>query len=184
MNSEFSPERAAAERAVKEQEWQRLTEEADKIADRLGEPIDAGIKETVIGLWAHGFTTGQSCEGHDDRAEALPWVSVEAPEPEGWKDNPELAEQWKRENEALASRFQEILNEWHQQRTDQGEQIPDDLRLVEAPQGIYGAFRIESGSQEHISKLPPRERATSVPPHREEMKRFTEYLKERFLGSE
>lgn len=183
MSNELSPDYPAAERARKEQEWQRLAEEADKIADRLGEPIDAGIIETVVGLWAHGFTTGQSCEGHDDRAEALPWISVEAPEPEGWKDNPELTEQWKRDNEALAIRLQEMLSEWYQQRIDQGEQIPDDLRLVEAPRGIYGAFRIESAYQENISKLSSSERTTSALPHREEMKLFTEYLKERFLSS-
>ncbi len=181
--NEYSPDHSVAERAAKEQEWQRLSEKADQVADRLGEPIDPGIKEIVVGLWAHGLTTGQSCEGHDDRAEALPWVSIEAPEPEGWQDNPELTKQWQKDNEQLASRFRETLDDWYRQRTADGEHIPDELRLVEAPQGIYGAFRIESGSQERISGLPKVERAKEATPHREEMRRLTDYLKERFLGS-
>ena len=183
MNGEFSPERSAAEQAAKEQEWQHLLEEADQMADRLGAPIDPGIKETVVGLWAHNLTTGQSCEGHDNQAEALPWVSVVAPEPEGWHDNPKLTKQWQQENEQLASHLQEILDEWYLRRTESGKSISNELRLAEAPQGIYGAFRLQSGEQERISGLPGSERARLANPHREEMKLFAAYLKDRFLGT-
>ncbi|MFH0828720.1 MAG: hypothetical protein V1907_00895 [Candidatus Kerfeldbacteria bacterium] len=93
-----------------------------------------------------------------------------------------MTKQWQKENERLASRFREILDDYYRQRTENGEILPDELRLVEAPQGIYGAFRIESGSQERISGLSKTERAKEAAPHREEMRRLTAYLKERFLG--
>lgn len=52
----------------------------DSITDRLGMPIDSGIKETVIVLRLLGFKTSQSCEGHSDRALPFPWVMIDCDE--------------------------------------------------------------------------------------------------------
>ena len=41
--------------------------EVDKITDRLGMPVDEGVRLLVAALRAHGFVTADSCEGHEDR---------------------------------------------------------------------------------------------------------------------
>src|SRR5260221_6862287 len=60
----------------KPQQWRDLTVRISGIADKLGMPIDAGIRETVIALNALGFTTRQSCESHLDHGTGAPWVDV------------------------------------------------------------------------------------------------------------
>lgn len=48
------------------------------IADRLGKPIDEGIRETCVWLLVAGFEIVQSCEGHAGYPEPYPWVQFEA----------------------------------------------------------------------------------------------------------
>ena len=56
--------------------WEKLKKKADSTTDGLGLGIDSGIKDTVIALWANGFETGMSCEGHKNRALPYPWVEI------------------------------------------------------------------------------------------------------------
>lgn len=62
----------------KEKRWNAIEREVDRITDRLGKPIDQGIRETVIALKANGFGTTSSCEGHLDWGSGYPWVDVES----------------------------------------------------------------------------------------------------------
>src|SRR3712207_1504419 len=66
------------ERIVKEQRWQQSAAEVNRITDRLGMPIDEGIKETVVALNVLGINTVASCEGHFDRGTGAPWVAIGA----------------------------------------------------------------------------------------------------------
>jgi len=50
----------------KEKRWAEIAERVEQIKDKLGKPIDAGIKEAVIAFQCLGFETRQSCEGHPD----------------------------------------------------------------------------------------------------------------------
>lgn len=65
-----------AEKSEKQRRWDEIAAEVDQITDRLGKPIDPGIRETVIGLMASGFDTEQSCEGHLDHGIPAPWVDI------------------------------------------------------------------------------------------------------------
>lgn len=78
----------------KEKEWNSISQQVDRIIDSLHEPIDAGIKEVVVGLKAHNVGTMGSCEGHLDRGLPYPWIDVGSP----------LAE----EHDSLRSRFSEL----------------------------------------------------------------------------
>jgi hypothetical protein len=61
--------------------WDEAATKVDKLADKLGLGVDAGIRDTVIALWVLGFNTRQSCEGHLDSGVATPWVDVETAKP-------------------------------------------------------------------------------------------------------
>lgn len=50
--------------AEKQEILDKIEIEVDQIADRLGKPIDVGIRDTVIYAKALGLETDGSCEGH------------------------------------------------------------------------------------------------------------------------
>lgn len=162
--------------------WRELEQVVNEMADKLGLSIDEGIKEAVVALHAHGLETSQSCEGHDDHGAALPFVAVEADEPEGWYESEPLKRKWKEENERLAARLAELVEQWYSSRTEHGETIDPDARLELHPIGIYGAVRLEPRVQERASRLSPKERPGTAGPLRDEMHRFSGYLRERFLS--
>ena len=58
------------------QEWIEVSEKFSHVTDKLGEPIDKGIFDTVVSLNILGFVTRQSCEGHLDHGLPYPWVDV------------------------------------------------------------------------------------------------------------
>lgn len=64
------------ERVEKEKHWTHLKSKADRIVDGLGKKIDPGIKESVIALWALGFKTSSSCQGHLDHGRLAPWIDI------------------------------------------------------------------------------------------------------------
>lgn len=51
----------------RERIWADLLARARATTDCVGTPIDEGILETVVGLWAHDFKTHSSCAGHEDQ---------------------------------------------------------------------------------------------------------------------
>lgn len=59
--------------------WDGIRRQVDSLTDRLGMPVDEGIKNVVIGLNANGISTISSCGGHieEDRF-AFPWVGCAA----------------------------------------------------------------------------------------------------------
>ena len=79
----------------RQEKWQRLRAEVDRIVDGLGRRIDEGIKPLVVALKANGFGTTGSCEGHPEDEYAYPWVDVES----------DLAERY-----YFTSRFKELAD--------------------------------------------------------------------------
>ena len=60
-----------------------IRQEVENIGDRLGKPIDEGIKESVVMFKANDLPTSDFCEGHIERGLPVPYVEVSAPnEPE------------------------------------------------------------------------------------------------------
>lgn len=106
------------ERAERSRLWDEKNQEIDGITDRLGMPIDNGIKEAVIGLNLFGLTTSQSCEGHLDRGLPAPWIYIQEP------GMPE--ERFIGENEAYEHAAQQHgvpLDEIKYWETDRGQRI-------------------------------------------------------------
>ncbi|MBI5045847.1 MAG: hypothetical protein HZC14_02515 [Candidatus Niyogibacteria bacterium] len=58
---------------------EEIRQEVESIGDRLGKPIDGGIKEVVVMLEANELPTSGSCEGHVERGLPVPYVEVSAP---------------------------------------------------------------------------------------------------------
>lgn len=182
MSDEAEGRSTEAIRAERMEHWAALEAEVGELADRLGFGIDEGIQETLVALHAHSLETSQSCEGHDDHGEALPWVAVAAPEPDGWETDAELKQRWQSENERLAGRLAELVEAWYATRAEQGERVNPEARLELHPQGIFGAVRLEPAAQARLTALPEAERAHRAPSLRQEMERFSRYLRERFLS--
>jgi hypothetical protein len=132
-------------------DWAELERRADGVTDLAGTPIDRGIRDVVIGLWAHGITTYFSCEGHvfaerdgvEDPAHGTftpPRVSVEAPppdphpldvEPEQAQRDLALRDQarrWRVENYRMQARLLALLERFYASRA-----VPFHVRLQLCP---------------------------------------------------
>ncbi len=57
-------------------DWGLAVQEVLGIRDRLGKPVDPGIRLAVIALRAAGFETAASCQGHLDHGEPFPWIDI------------------------------------------------------------------------------------------------------------
>ena len=60
-----------------QQEWEKISEEADTWVDYRGFPLDPKIRELVIALNAVGVVTSASREGHLTREKAYPWIDID-----------------------------------------------------------------------------------------------------------
>lgn len=60
-------------------DFEKAKEEVAKLADKLGNPIDPGILDTVAAFRALRINTVGSCEGHLDHATTGPYVMFESP---------------------------------------------------------------------------------------------------------
>jgi len=58
---------------------EEIRQEVENIGDRIGRPIDEGIRETVAMFKANELPTSDSCEGHVERGLPVPYVEVSAP---------------------------------------------------------------------------------------------------------
>jgi hypothetical protein len=57
-------------------DWQHWVERAQQYVDPWGNVLDPGIQAVVAALWAHGFSTRWSCEGHTDGRLPGPFVTI------------------------------------------------------------------------------------------------------------
>ena len=58
--------------------YDKVSAKVDLITDKLGEPVDDGIRHAVISFIMLGLSTSGSCEGHLDWGLPYPWVDVDA----------------------------------------------------------------------------------------------------------
>jgi len=69
--------------------WEEALRRIERTVDKLGHPVDLGIKETVVGLNLCGINTSGSCEGHEDHGTFAPYIDVHA------AGVSELSEKWR-----------------------------------------------------------------------------------------
>jgi metal-dependent amidase/aminoacylase/carboxypeptidase family protein len=199
MNLEGATEMEALTREQKEQRWQEIAARVDKITDRLGNPVDEGIKETVIVLNLLGFPTIMSCEGHLDH-EYGPWVNMQP------KGVAALEEQWRQANRAaqaareqgapftkdlsetlraaqqaldtpvlqLAMQLMTYLIAFYAERV-----VPHDRRLV--INEFVAGFSLKCHGTFLQKVVEPPLRAVKLREYQEEMRTFTAFLKARYF---
>lgn len=195
---------ASLAREEKEQRWQEMAARVEKITDKLGMPVDEGIKETVIVLNLLGLPTVQSCEGHPHRGVCGPWVDLRPDGIEAIYENHERALQvlvevsrkeitreeqasaYQKVNEAdaaarepmilLAERLIAYLTAFYA-----GRQTPYDCVLTVHVVGMGYRLECYGTSMQFGSYALPRN-AERLQPYQEEMRAFTEFLKARYFA--
>lgn len=167
----------------KEVQIEAIRHEVGQIEDKLGMPIDEGIKDTVVYLKALDFPTSQSCEGHlqDDEGDEqprAPFVEIYPKEPseENWVDIPELRDKVTAESAALKEKATKLLDEFYGENPD----IDAKAKLT-LWQIAYG-FRFEPEGAEQLASLTGAEAKSTLSAQQAEMNKFTEFLKEKAGG--
>ena len=153
----------------------KLKKRVEETTDKLGMPIDAGIKEAVIAFNVWEFPTYQSCEGHfDKKGEAYPWVEILVPVPKGIKDNGKEEKERTLENLKHRKRMTGMLGEFYKER-----KTSSDAKLSFSNIGIYGGFRIQSAGAEKMPLFSGKEQKEKLKLYRKEMDDFAKFLKKR-----
>jgi len=164
----------------KQKALKRAFEEVEKLTDKLGTPIDPGIKETVALLRAMDFPTDSSCAGHtneDGKGYGTPHVRIYSPAPKGWWEdryNQQLREQWRQENLKHRARFQPLLEEYNKSRN-----VSEDIRLRMRDIGRFGAYTLENGKTHKFNT--DEDIIAQIKAFQNEMKAFTEFLKKKYF---
>lgn len=186
------------EQAEKLKVWQEKREGVEEIVDKIGEPIDEGVKESVTAMNVNGFETSASCEGHLDHGESFPWVDVgESPSEEFLEktekvsgedfnrlleENPQVEELIER-NHAGRERLRWMLDEFYDQSRE--EESEGERLLTVSTANKFGGFRVLPREalipKESVS---PQEQNERLQTWQEEMQRFTEFLRERYFDPE
>lgn len=191
----------------KQQRWHDVTERFSRMTDKLGRPIDAGIRETVIALNVLGIITRQSCEGHLDHGTGAPWVDVistgaeilEQQVKEAFHNAQQVSEQQMvpqdqvhelyKEAHVLRRRAKAIHVETMKKLMDllsafyKDRQVPYDQRLV-IQTGSRGNYRMESQGAELQETAPQEIRQQKLQQYQEEMQVFTDFLKETYFSED
>ena len=73
MNTKFEQSNINPERQIR---WNTISAQVEQITDKLGKPVDGGIKEAVVAFMVNDLTTESSCEGHLDWGYPYPSVFI------------------------------------------------------------------------------------------------------------
>lgn len=168
---QLEPELSPAEKRLGE-----IREEVNKITDKLGKPIEEGIKETVIMFNAFDIKTNQSCEGHAEKDErSAPWVMFqpETPDDEEWYEDEKSREKVIAEGEATKKQIVDLLKDFYKERKiDPGNML--------GFKGVGYGFKLQGNEAEDFKNLDSEDAQEKLSVYRKEMSDFTEFLKENY----
>lgn len=190
----------------KEDRWQETAERISRTVDKLGLPIDEGIKETVTVLNALGIATRASCEGHLDFGTCAPWVDIASTDPRTDVSIVKLSQEAQRkcdENKKTEQEIRVIFAEVHKARCVvkayhieerrkllaylaefyEDRCVPYDRRLIIRPLGTDGKSRLESQGADCQEVASPEEKVQKLAEYQREMQDFTTFLKQKFFYS-
>ncbi|MBU3964678.1 hypothetical protein KJ591_00160 [Patescibacteria group bacterium] len=156
-----------------DKELKGIREKIDKMTDKLGMPIDEGIKEAVVMFNAFDIKTTQSCEGHlEEGARLTPGIMVqpETPEIEDWYDNEEIRERVTAQSMAMKGQLIDLLNLFYRERKS-------DFEDMLGFRGVGYGFEIESNGAEVFKGLNEEKAQEKLIAYRKEMQDFTDFLK-------
>ena len=156
-----------------------------KTTDRLGQPIDKGILETVLYLNAFGLSTEASCQGHGrgkktkrDQHYRGPWVEIYPKEPQtkNWFKNAKLRNKVAAEGLKQQSRALELLAQFYRKH-----KVGYDTMLIIS--GIGYGFRVQSAGLETLNELPAATINRRAVLYKREMREFTKFLERYYKTS-
>jgi hypothetical protein len=188
----------------KEKRWQDIVQAVSCMQDKLGKPIDAGIRETVVTLNALAISTTASCEGHLDWGTGAPWVDIASTHPTTHVALTQLSTEALKERERgqkTAAELAVMFDEIHRLRREvkavhlqerqkllqylaafyEDRHVPFDQRLIIRPIGTDGKSRLESQGADCQEVAPPDTLIQKLQEYQEEMRTFTAYLKQIYL---
>lgn len=184
-----SPEQTQQE---KEGRWQEALHTVDQLKDRLGLGVDEGIKETVAAFHVFEIHTTASHEGKLDRY-PIPYIDVESPDTErlekrlkdlGSASEVEAAEvesvqeEIRRKNLEERKKIIPLLEEFYTER-----KVPYDIRL-NIRDLARGWSRIQSqGAAFQEIEQDEEVKKQKLQQFQEEMRAFTEFLKDKYFAS-
>lgn len=195
-----SPERSRENLEInpKQARWQELAQQVDRIIDKLGLPIDNGIKESIIALHALGFHTTGSCEGHEDHVIGAPYIDIESKEQElidkrlaelkkkAEGQPKEIMEQLKQESRTLTQELERgnleermklipYLDEFYR-----GRNTPYDVRItIESLARGWSRLQNQGTALQKIRS--GEEKKAKLREYQEEMRAFTDFLKNKYF---
>jgi hypothetical protein len=198
-------------RKVKEQRWQQVATEFAQTTDKLGQEIDKGIFETVIALNVLGVHTSQSCEGHLERAIAAPWVDIAAKGGKKPYQQADVAFRTAQQayinmtNQSQQAHYteediQRLFAEAHRLNREASRPQLEERKKVQAllaefyqDRQVSYERRIHIQSHNNFSRIEsqgaalqdiaePEEKRLKLLEYQEEMKAFTEFLKNKYFS--
>ena len=108
-----------------------------------------------------------------------PSVDIYEPEPEGWKDDDKLKQQWSEANALQKVRMQKLLDEFYADK-----EADDDYKLVLHPRGIYSAFDLASVRYGEDDLNTGEDEVEVLARARQEMDDFTEFMMKKYQETE
>jgi hypothetical protein len=151
--------------------WNKQRELINQLCDGRQKTIDEGIKETVTALNVLGLVTKGSCEGHDDWGLPFPWIDIEC-------DLRRNATEKQQEYLAVRLKVIDLIEEFYLERNSL-----KWSRIIPEQNATW--IRVQSVIADAACKFPKdseefkliRKNTT------EEMRLFTEFLKQKFFNS-
>ena len=174
----FDPEKLQENeiQETKQEVWDRILLKLDSKADKLGLPIDPGIKESVCAVEVNGFPAYSSCEGHVEKrhkgmVELSPYIGIGYDEPkirfEGQKEiEVEITTQFGIKPEDIKENKDAGKAFWNYIHQHDVKETPEYLAVRESNEGLqksmntileafYKNRKNESGSQIVMRKIGP-----------------------------
>jgi hypothetical protein len=177
------------EKTERKKQWKRVRAEVNRIVDRAGKPIDRGIKDGIAIIRIFGFETRKSCWGHPNRGRRAPWIEFgnylsrerfneirKGKTSEAIHQVPEIRN-IRKNNLKAHERLMELLDEFYK-----GRDTPFDVRLtIIISGGIFLDAQLASaGASLQRSRTKEKQRE-KLERYREEMKAFTNFLKNKYF---
>lgn len=189
----------------KEQQWQQMAERIARVTDGLGKGVDNGIKDTVIVLNLLRIHTTASCEGHLEWGTCAPWVDIDVSglheEDQRYLTAMKDAQKQRESGQLPKEEVRQLFAEVHQLRKEakqkhleerrkvipyltafyQTHVVAYDRQLIVWGLGL-GTTRIESLGADFQEVTPLETRLQKLEEYQEEMRAFTEFLREIWLA--
>lgn len=171
--------------STRKEHWKHTCERVDRITDRLGKPVDDGIKNAVIAFLALDFPTTSSCAGHLPSARRFraqaPWVEITYPIDRPWlaglseedrsREHPKIINQILLEKK----RCFDLLEVFYRDRPSLL-----DVQIILSSRGDL-SFTIQSHGASFISVLSPTEQKDTLELYQNEMRDLASFLKDWYL---